>query len=156
MKGNSRYSNVTSMTNHLAWPSIAARRNLLKLTMLHKIERNLLKNLISMNTVTQGHSYHFTIPSIRTESYASSFLPSTIKLWNELPQSLVMIDNINDLKYHIKQHAMSLWHLLCICVFILPVRFYTVLINRSLILWKISIYYNGNQKAVMKFTTHML
>jgi len=83
------------MTNHLDWPSLAARWNLLKLILFYRIEKKLVEtdlNLIFLDAVTRGHPYRYTIPSIRTEAYANSFLPSTTKLWNELPE---MIDNIN-------------------------------------------------------------
>jgi len=64
-------------------------------------------NLIPLDTVTRGHPYRYIIPSIRTEANTNSFLPSTTKLWNELPVSLVIIDNINDFKHQITQHVMS-------------------------------------------------
>jgi len=109
MNDHSRYSSVTNKTNHLNWPTLAARQNLLKLILFSKIEKKFIDtdlNLISLDTVTWGHPCRFFISSIRTESYANSFLPSTTKLWNELPESLVLIDNVNDLKHQIT-HIMS-------------------------------------------------
>ena len=91
------------MTNHLDWPSLAARQNFLKLILFYKIDNKLVEmdlNLIPLDTVTQKYPYHYTIPSIRTEAYAAnSFLLSTTKLWNELPESLVMTDNRNDFNF---------------------------------------------------------
>jgi len=106
MNNHSQYS----MTNHLDWPTLVARRNLLILTLFYKIEKKFIDtdlNLIPLDTVTQGHPCYFSIPSIRTESYANSFLPSTTKLWSELPDTLVLIDNVNDFKHQIAQHVMS-------------------------------------------------
>ena len=58
------------MTNRLDWPSLATRQNLLKLILLYKIEKKLVKmdlNLIPLDTVTRGHPYRYTIPSIRND-----------------------------------------------------------------------------------------
>ena len=98
MNDNFRYSSATNMMNHLFWPTLASRRNYLKLILFYKIEKEFVEttvNLIPLSTVTRGHPCCYIIPPIRTETFANSFLPSTTKLWNELPEPLVMIDNLH-------------------------------------------------------------
>lgn len=99
MNDFSRYSSVTFMLNHLSWPTLANRRTYLKLLLFYKIKNELAEttlNLTPLNSVTRGHPYRFTIPPIRTETYANSYLPSTIKLWNNLPEFLVKMNNFDD------------------------------------------------------------
>ena len=43
-------------------------------------------------------------PFARTDTYSNSFLPSTIKLWNSLPDSLVDLDDINQFKEDLSLH----------------------------------------------------
>ena len=82
------------MTQQLNWPTLELRRNYLKLIMLYKIAEGLIDIpsilLTPLHSLTRGHPYHFHIPSARINSYLYSlFLPSTIKLWNQLPQHLL-------------------------------------------------------------------
>ena len=101
MNDYSRYSSVTSMLNHLSWPTLANRQAYLKLLLFYKIEKTLVETTISLtplDSVTRGHSCRYTIPSIRTETFAHSYLPSTTKMWNNLPDSLVMINNLDEFK----------------------------------------------------------
>ena len=60
----------------LKWPLLEQRRNFLKL----------------------GHNHRFVTPFARTDTYLNSFIPSTINLWNSLPESLVNLDDINKFK----------------------------------------------------------
>jgi len=46
-------------------------------------------SLTPLSSSTRGHSQRFVTPFARTETYLHSFLPSTITLWNSLPNSLV-------------------------------------------------------------------
>ena len=47
---------------------------------------------------THGHGHRFVTPFARTDTYLNSFLPSTINLWNSLPESAVNLDDINKFK----------------------------------------------------------
>ena len=64
MNDYSRYSSVTSMLNHLSWPTLANRRAYLKLLLFYKIEKTLVETTISLtplDSVTRGHSCRYTI-----------------------------------------------------------------------------------------------
>ena len=45
-----------------------------------------------------GHPSHYILPSIRT------YLPSTLKLWNGLPDQLIGIDDLNDFKGYLEYY----------------------------------------------------
>ena len=99
--GFSYYSSVTTMLEHLKWPLLERIRNFLKLIMFYKILHGLADTsitLLPLSTSTRGHNQHFVIPFARTDTYSNSFLPSTIKLWNSLPDSLVELDDINQFR----------------------------------------------------------
>ena len=38
---------------------------------------------------TQGHTLHYMIPYCRTDVYRNSFFQSAIRLWNQLPETIV-------------------------------------------------------------------
>ena len=83
------FSSVTAMMHQLNWPTLELQRNYLKLIMLYKIAKGFIEIpsslLTSLRSKTRGHSYRFQIPPARINSYLHSFLPSMIKLWNNLP-----------------------------------------------------------------------
>ena len=61
-------------------------------------------SLTSMSSVTRGHAQRFRIPQARINSYLFSFLPSTIKLWNTLPEDVVNQPPINCFKDVLLNH----------------------------------------------------
>ena len=77
------------MMQQLNWPTLELQRNYLKLIMLYKIAKGLVDIpsilLTLLHSLTRGHPYRLHIPSARINSYLYSFLPSAIKLWNQLP-----------------------------------------------------------------------
>ena len=95
-------SSVSAMIHQLNWPTLELRRNYLKLIMLYKIAKGLVDItsviLTPLQSETRGHRYRFRIPSARINSYLYSFLPSTIKLWNNLPQHLVELSTLEQFK----------------------------------------------------------
>ena len=61
--------------------------------------------LIPHSSSTRGHSQRFVAPFTRTETFLTSFLPTTVSLWNSLPNSLVDQDELakfkDDLHFHL-------------------------------------------------------
>jgi len=102
----SQCSSVTNMMNHLSWPTLESRRTFLKLLLFYKIEKKLVEtsiNLIPLTTITRGHPHRYSIPSANIDTYLNSFVPSTIKLWNNLPEPLVASNNFHEYKEHLSQ-----------------------------------------------------
>ena len=90
---NYNYSSVTDMLKTLKWPTLQERRNISRLSQLHKIIHQLA---YSLHTVTiifpnkavpnyrQLHQHRFIIPFSSTVMYQKSFFPNTLKQWNTL------------------------------------------------------------------------
>ena len=97
-----RTASVTLMLNHLNWPTLELRRNQAKLHMFYKIINNLISvphdHLIQSSTTTRGHSVRFIHLPARTNTYLHSFFPSTIRLWNTLPEHIVTSPDLDKFK----------------------------------------------------------
>ena len=95
------------MLDQLQQPLLEQRRCFLKLIMFYKIVHGLVDiNLVltPLATSTCGHSHHFTIPFARTDTRLNSFLPSTIRLWNSLPDYLTDFEDISQFKDELFLH----------------------------------------------------
>jgi hypothetical protein len=88
---------VTAMLKTLSWPTLAQRRLQARLTMMYKINHDLVSidthNYLSSkkhNTPTRTENtlaYH--IPQSRTDYHRNSFYANTIRSWNLLPEGIV-------------------------------------------------------------------
>ena len=101
MKDYHPTSSVTVMINKLKWSSLCHRRDTIRLQMMYKITHQLvdlkLPDYITYNHgATWGHNYKLTIPSSKIDSYKYSYFPTTIKLWNKLPEKTVNATSITD------------------------------------------------------------
>ena len=47
---------------------------------------------------TRGHTLRYMIPNCRTDVYRNSFFPSAIRLWNQLPETIVTAPTLDDFK----------------------------------------------------------
>ena len=83
-----------------------------KLTLFYKIVNNLIPNYLSSlipSSVTEASNYNLRnshdirTVNARTSQYFSSFLPSTIREWNTLPESQRNSSTITSFKYHLNQ-----------------------------------------------------
>jgi hypothetical protein len=98
-----RTSSVTSMLEHLDWPSLQERRYQNRLQMMYKLRYNLVdipwsSYLTHLSTRTRGHSSRFTIPHACSTAYASSYFPRTIRDWNNLPVDPAAYQSLNAFK----------------------------------------------------------
>ena len=76
------------------------------LDLTNKIEKKLVEttiNLIPLTSITRGHRHCYSIPSANIDTYLNSFVPSTTKLWNNLPEPLVASNNFYEYKEHLTQ-----------------------------------------------------
>ena len=64
---------------------------------LIEIEISTLLTLCHSNAITHSNHSCYALPLIRTEAYLNLYLPSTLKLWNNLLVWLIDLDNLNDL-----------------------------------------------------------
>ena len=85
-----RTSIVTTMLTDLRRNTLQERRMQSKSVMLYRIVHNLVEItampfLIPLRT-SRGHSMKFFIPQSTVNSHLYSFFPSTIRMWNQLPE----------------------------------------------------------------------
>jgi len=100
----SYHSSVTEMLHRLNWPSLSSCRDQLKAITMFKIVHNLID--ISPTYLTpvtstynwRGHPLKFQQPATRTDSYLYSFFPSAIKIWNALPDDVILSTTLNQFK----------------------------------------------------------
>jgi hypothetical protein len=90
-------SSVSEMLKDMKWPPLQNR--IARLAMLYRIHHD----LVSVNAIRtlplpprkrQGHDKQFNIPQCRTQYQQYSFLPRTIRDWNELPKSTIKAETI--------------------------------------------------------------
>ena len=98
----------------MGWDTLACRRKIHKLTlfykMVHGIAPKYLQDLL-LSSIPPQHSYtlrndddfKFIPPQVKTTSYMNSFLPSTIRLWNDLPLYIRNIPSISSFKNALKK-----------------------------------------------------
>ena len=100
-----RYQSISHILCELNWPTLAKRREYLKIIILYKIIHNLVHTQLDLpftysNQInyTRGHLLKIQQPAARVDSYLNSFFPSTIKLWNSLPANIIDSCKLNDFK----------------------------------------------------------
>ena len=96
------------MLFRLGWPSLEQHREIAKTTMMHKILHNMVavpfdKYRAPITTYTRGHSQRFQVAA-HVNAYLCSFFPSTIKLWNSLPESVIQARNVEEFKKLIQNY----------------------------------------------------
>ena len=97
-----RTSSVTSMLTDLHWNILQERRMQVKSAMLYRIVHTLVAIpvtpfLIPVRT-SRGHSMKFFIPQSTVNSHLYSFFPSTIRIWNQLPECAVSASSLETFK----------------------------------------------------------
>ena len=97
-----RTSSVNNMLHQLQWPTLQERRAESKVIMMFRIVNNLVaipnECLIPTEAIVRGYNHRYLVPYARTDTYQRSFFPDTIRLWNNLPSSIVACNSINIFK----------------------------------------------------------
>ena len=97
-------SSVTEMMRALEWESLQQRRHQAKSVMMYRIVNSLVdipqrEYLHPQGTaVTRGHQCRFMVPYSRTDTFRMAFFPSAIRLWNQLPESIVNAPSLDVFK----------------------------------------------------------
>ena len=112
----SQYASITEMLPNLNWPTLTRCRNEHKATMLfkiitHQIDINADNLLIPNPDIyhIRGRSKRFMLPMTQKNSYKYSFFPSTIKIWNSLPQHMIDLTEIEQFKHNLA--GLEQWHI---------------------------------------------
>ena len=101
-------SSVAEMINKLEWPTLQHRRKVARLAMLHKILNdkavfNKTKLVPAPFRQRRGHSQQLCQIQCRTQYRQNSFLPITIRDWNELPEAAMAADTLDTFKSRVPQ-----------------------------------------------------
>ena len=95
-------SSVTEMIKCLGWTSLEQRRKSAKASMMFKITKDLVEvntNDLKLSTTrTRGHHQRYIVPTSKLQSHLQSFFPSTIRIWNNLPDDAVEAPSVAELK----------------------------------------------------------
>lgn len=102
-------SSVGDMLEDLEWENLERRRQLARLAMLYKIDRQLVavdsrKLLPPVRRTRNMHPKSFQIPSCNTDYRKWSFFPRTIREWNNLPPDLVQAGSPDAFKAQVAKH----------------------------------------------------
>ncbi|KAK3095789.1 hypothetical protein FSP39_019145 [Pinctada imbricata] len=105
------YSSRASIYFETGWEILKTRRQNKKLCLMYKIYNNLVPNYLSdlvpdqvglNNPYNLRNSDNISIPMARTSLFQSSFIPSTIKAWNNLPVSTRQSATLSQFKNKLK------------------------------------------------------
>ena len=99
----------------LNWDSLSIRRTYAKLCLFFKIAHHKTPQYLGQKYFTNAGSTRLTRmtataehrilePRCRIVCYQSSYFPSSIKLWNMLPSSILQCESILSFKVNIRQH----------------------------------------------------
>ena len=96
-------SSVTAMMEQLQWESLQQRRMRAKVVMTYRILHSLVAIPSSpyfhhLGAATRGHSYRYRVPYSRTTIHKESFIPSAIRLWNQLPEGVTSMESLESFK----------------------------------------------------------
>jgi hypothetical protein len=98
-----RTRSVTVMLQQRQWQTLQSRRTYAQTLMMYRIVYNLVDipaehHLNRTSLRTKGHSLRFLVPHTRTTVYRTSFFPQAIRLWYQLPGSVVEVDILDSFK----------------------------------------------------------
>ena len=111
--GALRHTSRVKLLSELGWSKLSTRRQYFKLIMFyknfHKLCPTYLSDLVPTveRTLTLRNSSNVRQLKCRTNRYSTSFLPSTISLWNNLPLDLRNATPISKFKLHLKQTLLT-------------------------------------------------
>ena len=114
MNGYRRTSSATAMLETLNWDTLERRRDQARLTMMYRIVHQLVDipaetylTPSSQTGRTRGHDTRFQQIQTCFAGYQNSFIPCTIVLWNQLPQSAVSQTTLDAFQSHLA--TLSSW-----------------------------------------------
>ena len=92
----------------LGWPPLQERRAKIKLQTLYKIKNNIIHapvdDLIPLRTPRRPFNYF--VPQSTVDAHLYSFFPSSIRLWNSLPESIKASDSLSTFKSSISNYTL--------------------------------------------------
>ena len=110
--GATRLVSLSTLRKEIGWESLEKRRPNHKLTLFYKMTHNLgplyLSSLVPSTVSNISHynlrnSNNLQTIAVRTTLYYNSFLSSTVRAWNEVPEEVKLSDSVNAFKRFVKK-----------------------------------------------------
>ena len=115
--GTTKLVSIENLYSEIGWDTLEARRKKQKLTFFYKMVHNLTPNYFTsliLSTVNETskdnlrNSNDIRTVNARTSQYFSSFLPSSIREWNTLPEEQRNATTVTSFKYQLNQPRSSI------------------------------------------------
>jgi hypothetical protein len=95
------------MLNHLNWDTLQQRRLRTKAIMMYRIINGLVAIepppfMHHLGAATRGQQHKYIVPYSRATVHKESFFPSTIRLWNQLPDTTAAALDLQSCKKEIQ------------------------------------------------------
>ncbi len=109
--GLTRSVSIVNLLREIGWVSLSDRRYMQKLILVYKYKNGVLPDYLNdlfPVTVNEANPYNlrnnmdFVTLARRTEIYAKSVIPSSLKLWNELDENTRASDTLLSFKSKVK------------------------------------------------------
>jgi hypothetical protein len=91
------------MIERLKRDGLQQHRTRSKTTMMNRVVNSLIAiqlppQFSQLGAAARGHQLRYRIPFCRTTVYNESFVPSTIRIWNQLPEDIIMTQLLESFK----------------------------------------------------------
>jgi hypothetical protein len=112
VSGATKLVSINELHNELGWESLSERRRKHKLCLFYKMCHNSTPSYLSELLPTKfgansRHANNFHTLSSRSNTYFNSFLPSTIREWNKLPEPTKACRSLASFKRHLNSNIRS-------------------------------------------------
>ena len=111
--GATKLVSINALYSEIRWDKLEHRRKNHRLTLFYKMNHNLTPlYLTSLVPESVGNVSRYNLRNAnnlqgintRTAQYQQSFLPSTIREWNELPNEAKECNSVNSFKYYLNKN----------------------------------------------------
>ena len=105
-----RTSSVTAMLSDLQWNTLQQRRMQSKTVILYRVVHQLVSIPVTPFLIParalRGHNMRFLTPQSTVNAHLYSFFPSAIRIWNQLPSSLVSAPSLETFRDQLPSNTM--------------------------------------------------
>jgi hypothetical protein len=110
--GAYRHTKTVNLMKELGWDTLGTRRELQRTCLMYKIQNKIAPlYLISacpplvreISTYNLRNAENISLPAGKRTGYVNSFMPNSVRLWNNLDRSIKSRTSIDSFKYHLKK-----------------------------------------------------
>ena len=110
--GAYKHTKNIRLMEELGWDSLEARRDSQRATLMFKIQNNLAPSYLAdicpplvgeVSRHNLRNAANIALPPGKATSYVNSFMPSAVRLWNDLNRDIKQSDTVDSFKYKLKK-----------------------------------------------------